>query len=264
MDHWLARGADGWRLDAAYSVPVGFWADVLGRVRARHPGAWFLGEVIHGDYAAFVRDSTVDSLTQYELWKAVWSSLNDGNPHELAWTLGRHDALLDAFVPATFVGNHDVTRIASRLTEPRTLPLALVVLMTVAGTPLVYAGDELGLRGVKEERAGGDDAVRPELPPTPELPVPGADPAVLRLHQDLIGLRRRHAWLHAARTTVVETGPAHLVYTSRAGDDELTVTLNYADAALPRQDDGRRTVAAAHGTPERGDVPSFGWRVSAP
>ena len=35
--------------------------------------------------ALFVDASGVDSVTQYELWKAVWSSLNDGNFHELDW-----------------------------------------------------------------------------------------------------------------------------------------------------------------------------------
>ena len=227
MTHWLGRGADAWRLDAAYQVPLPFWADVLPRVRAHHPEAWFFGEVLHGDYAAFVREGTLDAVTQYELWKAIWSSLNDRNPHELAWTLGRHDTLLDTFVPQTFVGNHDVTRIASRLSDPRALPLALVVLLTVAGTPSIYAGDEFGLRGVKEDRAGGDDAVRTAFPPSPDEPVPGADPAVLRLHQDLIGFRRRHAWLHAARTKVLEIDQEHLVYESRSGDDAITVTLDY-------------------------------------
>ena len=36
-----------------------------------------------------------DSVTQYELWKAIWSSLNDGNFHELDWALVRHNEFLD-------------------------------------------------------------------------------------------------------------------------------------------------------------------------
>jgi len=78
----------------------------------------------------------VDAVTQYELWKAVWSALNSGNLFELAWALKRHNAFLDSFVPQTFVGNHDVTRIASQLTDERHLPHALALLMTCGGTPL--------------------------------------------------------------------------------------------------------------------------------
>ncbi|PZA19033.1 alpha-amylase family protein, partial [Modestobacter versicolor] len=200
MTHWLDRGADGWRLDAAYAVPTSFWATVLPRVRERHPDAYVVGEVIHGDYARVVTESGMDAVTQYELWKAVWSSLNDGNLHELTHALGRHDGFLDTFAPLTFVGNHDVTRIASRLTEPAHLPHALAVLFTVGGTPSVYAGDEQAFTGVKEDRAGGDDAVRPPFPGTPEELAPYGWPTY-RLHQELIGVRRRHRWLHRARTT---------------------------------------------------------------
>ncbi len=77
MRHWLARGAAGWRLDVAYAVPAAFWRAVLARVRAEYPDAMFIGEVIHGDYPEFAAAATLDSVTQYELWKAIWSSLND-------------------------------------------------------------------------------------------------------------------------------------------------------------------------------------------
>ncbi|ACZ22367.1 glycosidase [Sanguibacter keddieii DSM 10542] len=229
MTYWGDRGVDGWRLDAAYAVPPSFWAPVLAEVRRRHPETYVLGEVIHGDYAAVVAESGMDSVTQYELWKAVWSSLNDRNAYELAHALGRHDGFVETFAPATFVGNHDTTRIASRLDDPRHLAHALVVLFTVGGTPTVYAGDELGLLGVKEDRAGGDDAVRPRLPSAP----PGADgldasPA-FALHRRLVGLRRRHPWLHRARTEVRVISDTVMTYVSRAGDDEVVVALSTDD-----------------------------------
>src|SRR6185312_15118312 len=118
-------------------------------------------------YAGYVTKSGLDSVTQYELWKAIWSSLNDGNFFELAYALERHDALLDTFVPQTFVGNHDVTRLATRLDDERHLGHALAILFTVAGVPSVYYGDEQAFQGLKEERAGGDDAIRPAFPAEP-------------------------------------------------------------------------------------------------
>ena len=87
MEFWLARGIAGWRLDVAYSVPPAFWADVLARVRAEYLDAFFLGEVIHGDYVQIAADGTLDSVTQYELWKAIWSSLFDENFWELDHSL---------------------------------------------------------------------------------------------------------------------------------------------------------------------------------
>ncbi|UZX04620.1 alpha-amylase [Arthrobacter sp. CDRTa11] len=215
MKHWLDRGADGWRLDAAYAVPSGFWATVLADVRSSHPDAYFVGEYIHGDYAAEVGNGTLDSATQYELWKAAWSSLNDTNFYELASALERHNSFLNTFVPLTFVGNHDVTRIASKLKDPELLPHALVVLLTVGGTPSIYYGDEQAYRGVKEDREGGDDDVRPAFPASPsELSPLGED--VFRLHQELIGVRRRHNWLHTARTRVLALANGHLVYEATA------------------------------------------------
>lgn len=272
MTHWLGRGADGWRLDAAYAVPDQFWARVLPRVRETFPDAYFLAEIIHGDYSQRVRASGFDSVTQYELWKAVWSALNDGNFHELDWALVRHNEFLDTFVPMTFVGNHDVTRIASQVDDIRHLEHALVLQMTTGGTPSVYAGDEFAYKGVKEERFGGDDAVRPEFGSSPvELDEHGTD--VFRLHKFLIGLRRRHPWLHAARTAPLQLTNRQYVYQSRAGSDSLIVALNIDDEPLPISlpDLGfdRGEVLAGSGAPPSEvvattEVGPHGWLIIAP
>lgn len=238
MGHWLARGAEGFRLDAAYAVPSRFWQQVIPALKREHPAAWFVGEVIHGDYVKYTRESGLDSLTQYELWKAIWSAINDKNFFELAWSLTRHQQFVEAFAPLTFVGNHDVTRIASKLTDERHLPHALVALFTLPGVPSVYAGDEQAFRGVKEDRPGGDDAVRPHFPAQPSELLPYGWP-IYRLHQQLIGVRRRNPWLQLAHVEVQTRTNEVLTYRCTGAGQSLTVALNLSEEPFPLEGTGQ-------------------------
>lgn len=262
MTHWLDRGVDGWRLDAAYAVPPAFWAQVLPRVRERHPDAYVVGEVIHGDYAAVVTESTMDSVTQYELWQGLWHGIAERNLFETAHALARHSGFLDTFVPWTFVGNHDVTRVRDQVGDPRHAAHALVVWATVGGTPAIWSGDELGWHGVKEHREGGDDAVRPTFPATPAEAA--GDPAVLALHQELVGLRRRHRWLHTARTTQRHLSGTALVYETAADGESLLVALNLDDAPVTVPATGAVLAGAAHVEHGRATLPAHGWAVLDP
>jgi cyclomaltodextrinase len=235
MTYWLGRGAGGWRLDAAYAVPPAVWAKVVPAVRGAFPGAWFLGEMIHGDYAAYANEAGLDAVTQYEAWKAIWSSLNDRNFFELDHALARHNAFLGAFddgrLPQTFVGNHDVTRLASELGDDRHFGHALAVLMCIGGVPSVYYGDEQGFRGLKEHREGGDDAIRPAFPAAPAGLPPGGW-RYYRLHQRLIGFRRRHPWLVRARTEAAHLEQSALALRVRGerADEQVLLLLNVGDS----------------------------------
>src|SRR5205823_6013732 len=105
----------------------------------------------------------------------------------------------------------------TRLADPAHVAHALVTLFTVPGSPCVYYGDEFALEGVKEDRPGGDDAIRPPFP----SPVAAGDAAraSLTLHRELISLRRDRPWLTTAALEVVRTANESLEYfvTSDAG-----------------------------------------------
>ncbi|SDS33411.1 alpha-amylase family glycosyl hydrolase [Microlunatus soli] len=266
LDRWLQRGVDGWRLDAAYQVPAAFWAGVLPVIRERHPQAWFVGEMIHGDYAGYAAASGLDSITQYELWKAIWSSINDHNFFELSWALQRHADFVAAFQPLTFIGNHDVTRIASMITDERHLPHAVALLFFLPGVPSVYYGDGDGLPGVKEDRLGGDDAIRPAFPPTPDQLTPAVD-GLPDLYRQLIAVRRRHRYLADATVDVelLEDERLVLAASGRAADESvLRLILNLSDEPLSTDSSAGDAVlaASAPGRPP-GDVEPHGWCILA-
>jgi len=118
-----------------------------------------------------------------------------------------------------------VTRLATVLSDDRHFSHAVAILFCIGGVPSVYYGDEQGMRGLKENREGGDDAIRPAFPATPaDLPPDGWP--YYRLHQRLIGFRRRHPWLVNARTASEQLEPSALALRIRgAGDGEQALLL---------------------------------------
>ncbi len=262
MVHWLRRGIDGWRLDAAYAVPAEFWAAVLPEVRKEFPDAWFVGEMIHGDYIDYVKTSGLDSVTEYELWWAIWSSINSVNFHELEWTLGRHAKFVEHFLPLTFLSNHDVSRVASQIRDQRHWSHAVALLCFLPGVPSVYYGDEFGLEAIKEDRPSGDDAVRPVMPDERWL-FHHSHPEVEQAYRRMIGLRRRHPWLVDGVITVELVDKAHLVVRSRArhGQEFLTLALNLGRTPLELGD--AVEVLEAQPAVADGAVAPHGWALVA-
>lgn len=198
MEHWLQRGATGWRLDVAYAVPTNFWAEVIDRVKQTYPDAFFLGEMIHGDYAEFAQASHLDSVTQYELWKAIWSSIENVNFWELAHAVERHQDFNSAVLMNTFIGNHDVDRITEKVGWAGA-GVAAVLLFSLPGLPSVYYGDEFGVAGAKGQGERADVPLRPHLP---EVLPPRND--LTNLYAHLLWLRGQHPWIAQGELEVVD------------------------------------------------------------
>ncbi len=121
VNEWVDKfDIDGLRLDAADCLDVGFIKDLKAYCNNLKDDFWILGEIIHGDYRKWAGEGLMDSVTNYECYKGLYSSHNDNNYFEIAYSLkrqfGEEGIYKDLFL-YSFVDNHDVHRIASRLKD---------------------------------------------------------------------------------------------------------------------------------------------------
>ena len=160
---WVEEFAiDGLRLDVAYCLDKDFLRRLRSFCDGLKPDFYLLGETLHGDYNQWMNDAMLHSVTNYECYKGLFSSFNSMNMFEIVhsllrqfgpenWTLYRGKHLL------SFVDNHDVTRVASVLTNEKHLPLIYALSFGMPGIPCVYYGSEWGAKAQKSE---GDPALR--------------------------------------------------------------------------------------------------------
>lgn len=150
---------DGLRLDVAYSLPHDFLRSLRTFCNGLKPDFYLLGEVMHGDYRTVLNDEMLNSVTNYQAYKGLWSSFNSMNLFEINSTMENQYGLYQGKNTLNFVDNHDVTRVASILTNPEHLKLIYALLFAMPGTPCLYYGSEWGALGKKE--SGSDDELRP-------------------------------------------------------------------------------------------------------
>ncbi len=158
-------GIDGLRLDVAYMLNRQFMRELSAFCRAKKNDFFLAGEMIHGNYREIVCDGMLQSATNYECYKGIYSSFNSMNMFEIAHSLrnrfGSEDwCMYRGLQLIGFVDNHDVTRLASSLTDKNHIIPSYGILFGMPGIPCIYYGSEWGIEGRKED---GDDALRPEI-----------------------------------------------------------------------------------------------------
>jgi glycosidase len=166
VKYWIEEfDIDGIRLDVAYCLNFDFLRRLRHFCDSLKPDFFLVGEMLHGDYNQRMNEEMLHSATNYECYKGLYSSFNSMNMFEINhsllrqfgpenWTLYRGKHLL------SFVDNHDVTRIASILTNEKHLPLIYGLLFGMPGIPCIYYGSEWG---AKAEKSQGDPALRPSF-----------------------------------------------------------------------------------------------------
>lgn len=164
---WIDEfGIDGLRLDVAYMLNRDFMKCLVDFVHSKNEEFIMIGEMLHGDYNQLVNRELLDSVTNYECYKGLYSSFNTHNMHEIGYSLNRQFGpeewtLYKGLPLYNFVDNHDVERIATQLNEKELLPLIYAMIFGMPGVPGIYYGSEWGIEGKKEQ--GSDDSLRPRI-----------------------------------------------------------------------------------------------------
>ena len=163
VDYWIQEfNISGLRLDVAYCLDQNF----LRRLHQHVSDNFFLyGETLHGDYNQWVNQDMLNSCTNYECYKGIYSSFNSANFYEILYSLNRQFGkdpwcLYTGKHLFNFLDNHDVVRIASILDDKNHIPLAYGLLFTMPGIPCIYYGSEWGITG---EKNWNDTELRPEI-----------------------------------------------------------------------------------------------------
>ncbi|MCI8710263.1 MAG: maltodextrin glucosidase [Dorea sp.] len=222
---WVSEfDIDGLRLDVAYSLDHDFMRRLRSYTQEIKPDFALIGEVLFGDYNLIVNDSMLHSCTNYECYKGLYSSFNSMNLFEIAhslhrqfgadqWCIYRGKHLM------TFADNHDVTRLASILTNKEHIPLAYGLMLGMPGIPCLYYGSEWGQTG--EKAPDNDYALRPCF----EKPMPNELTDYIK---KLIAVRQKSDALCSGTYKNVVIQNHQLVFSRSSEKERIIVAVNAA------------------------------------
>ena len=175
--------------------------------------------------------------------------------------------------PTWVLSNHDTVRHADRYGTEGRARAAAVLLLTLRGTPFLYAGEELGLRDgiIPPERVvdpGGRDGCRAPVPWTraddhgwgedPWLPFPPEasersleaqreDPtSILHLYRALLTARRVSPALQIGDLTLLDAPDGVLAWERTAGDDRRRVYVSFTTDERPIDVEGWSVDVGTH------------------
>lgn len=290
MRFWLDIGVDGFRVDAVdwlskdpefrnnvISKPAKFNRDGPHLFERLNEMTDVLLEYEDRFMITEAHPETENKIQGYlNYYEAVNSQLSAPFNFEsiyVPWQASRYREFVDSFqagmkasfTPIYTLGNHDESRVATRIGSEAARTAAML-LLTLPGLPIIYYGDEIGMHDVK---IPPDQARDPFVGPgnnrdaqrtpmqwdggryagfsrhTPWLPVASDfasenvtsqmanQRSMLKLYKDLIALRGHSEALSSGSYRSADFGPDIFGYYRQMGGNSLLILLNFA--GIPRQ-----------------------------
>jgi glycosidase len=150
---------DGLRLDAADVMSKNFMKRLNTEMKSIKKDFYIVGEMVHGNYMELMKETGIDSVTNYQCYKGLYSSLNDKNYHEIGHSfnnlLGKN-GLIDNKYLYNFVDNHDVNRVASVIKNQKHLYPLYLMMYTMKGYTSIYYKSEFETKGKRTHNSDNE------------------------------------------------------------------------------------------------------------
>lgn len=226
INFWMDEfDIDGIRFDAADCIDFDFFRKVRHLTKSRKPEFWLMGEIIHGDYNRWANSEMLDSVTNYECYKGIYSSHNTKNYFEIDYSINRqygtNGAIYKNIDLYDFVDNHDVNRLASTLEKQEYLENCYILLYAMPGIPSIYYGSEYGIKGIHENNS--DAGLRPCLD------LKDLEKENTKLYKHIVRLGRIYKAYPAMRSNEYHTviiRNQQMCFEKVCGDQKIYVALN--------------------------------------
>jgi glycosidase len=226
--HWIAEGIDGWRLDVPYFINHTFWREFRQVVKGlgdelyivaeewRDPGEWLQGDLADGTMNYTLRDLVLGFTADRTIDAAAFASGMNELTERIPQPARR--AMLN------LLGSHDTERVLTRHGEDQAATvLAFRLLLASEGAPMIYYGDEVGLRGENDPGCRGTmpwDEARWRT-------------GILEAVREATALRAREAVLRRGAQRVVALAPDVVAIVRFDTDRALATIVNRASAPVP-------------------------------
>lgn len=225
---------DGLRLDAADVLDFNFMRELSMLCKGIKSDFWLMGEVVHGDYSRWINDAKLDSVTNYECYKGLYSSHNDKNYFEIAYSLKRQFArggMYNEMQLYNFVDNHDVDRIRTSVKNKAHLYPLYILLFSMPGIPSLYYGSEWAVEGKK----GGhnDKQLRPAL----EMNYNSEEQDLAKHISNLSQIRKELNSLKYGTYEEKVVSSEQFIFERELGSEKVVVFLNSSDKTVEIQTD---------------------------
>lgn len=172
-EHWVRLGIDGWRLDVPAEIDDDeFWREFRRRVKAVNPEAYLVGEIWH-QADRWLAGDQFDAVMNYQFTRACLCffvavddqtrRLTEGHSYgevsawdaptfakELEEALGRYPTEI-TYAQLNLLDSHDTARFLTvAKNDGAAFKMAMLMMTTYPGAPMIYYGDEIGLLGARD------------------------------------------------------------------------------------------------------------------